>query len=41
MFSCEYYEIFKTFFFTKNYMRTATFESITEFVQSIQIVQSF
>ena len=29
------------FFFTKNYMRTATSESITEFVQSIQIVQSF
>ena len=41
MFSYEYYEIFKTFFFTKNYMGTATSESITEFVQSIQIVQSF
>ena len=28
-------------FFSENYLRTATSESITEFVQSIQIVQSF
>ena len=28
-------------FFSENYLQTATSESITEFVQSIQIVQSF
>ena len=41
MFSYEYYEIFKTPFFHWKLYANGYSESITEFVQSIQIVQSF